>query len=79
MVFAQPVIDQAGGAADPGGDGDRRDRTVLLTGAALHAGVTQGDGGLLPLQDKDLVRTDLQTAAAADAESFLKLQGRYIL
>ena len=71
MVFAQPVIDEAGGTADPGGDGDRRNRAVLLAGTAFHTSVAFGDGGLLSLEKKDLVRTDLQAATAADAPGFI--------
>ena len=71
IVFAQPVIDQAGSTADSGVYRDCRHRAVQLAGAALHAIVAKGDNGLLPLQNKDLMRTDLQAATAADADFFL--------
>jgi hypothetical protein len=76
VLFLEPLVDEAGGAAYTGIYLDRRYRTVQGTGATLHAGVPVGHPDSLSVPLEHLVRTDFQTPAAAYAKRLIQLQGR---
>lgn len=78
-MFAQPFIDQAACTPDPGVNGDCRDRTIFLTGAAFHTRVALVNSGFPFLKKKDLVWTDFETTPTTDTKSIIELQGRHIL
>jgi hypothetical protein len=79
ILFKKPFIDESRCATDPGIDTDGGGRAIPGTGAALHAAVEVDDPGSVFHERKDLMRTDLQTPAAADASLLIQLQRGHIV
>ena len=74
-MLPQPLGDHPRSTTDSGFDSNGLDRTVTGTGAALHAGITVGKHNLFTVRCEDLMRTDLQASAAANAGQRVQTQG----
>ena len=78
LLFKKPFINESRCAPDTGIDADSGNRAIPGTGAALHAGIRIDDMGSVFGEQKDLVGTDLQTPAAANAFLTIQLQRCHI-
>jgi len=74
FLFEKPFVDESCCATDTGIDEDSMDRAIPGAGAALHAGIEVNDPSFSLYHRKDLVRTDLQTSATANAFLCIQLQ-----
>lgn len=70
-------MDKAGRTTDPSIDTESRDRTIAHAGATLHTGITVRHAHQVFNLGENLMRADLQTHSAANADVTIEPQRSY--